>query len=94
MQITIEIPDELAATITAGGQDVGRVALEAICLEAYREHRITGYQLRELLGISSRYEFDGFLKEHQIEKYAAEDFERDLATLRELDETRKTERRA
>ena len=56
-----------------------RVALEAMALEAYREHRITGY--RSLLGIQSRYELDGFLKEHRIEKYTCEDFEQDLASL-------------
>jgi len=33
------------------------------------------------LGISSRYELDGFLKEHAIEKYTAEDFEQDLESL-------------
>jgi len=42
---------------------------------------ITGYQLRSLLGIQSRYELDGFLKEHRIEKYTCEDFEQDLASL-------------
>jgi uncharacterized protein UPF0175 len=94
MQVTIEIPDELAATLAARGQDPARAALEAIGLEAYRERRITGYQLRTLLGISSRYEFDGFLKEHQVEKYTAEDFEHDLATLRQLEETPKAQRGA
>ena len=47
--------------------------------QAFRERRLTGYQLRTLLGISSRYELDGFLKEHGIEKYSADDFEHDLA---------------
>jgi hypothetical protein len=32
----------------------------------------------------SRYEFDGFLKEHRIEKYTAQDFDHDLATIREF----------
>jgi hypothetical protein len=32
-----------------------------------------------VLGISSRYELDGLLKEHKIEKYTIEDFEQDLA---------------
>ena len=76
------------------GQDVTHAALESIGLEAYRQRRITGYQLRMLLGIPSRYEFDGFLKEHQVEKYTAEDFEHDLATLLEIDKMRKAERRA
>jgi hypothetical protein len=34
--------------------DHARAALEAIAVEAYRAHRLTGYQLRELLGIRSR----------------------------------------
>jgi len=93
MQITLEIPDELAATLAPRGQDPARAALEAFALEAYRERRLTGYQLRTLLGITSRYELDAFLKEHQVEKYTAEDFEHDLATIRHIEEVRKAERR-
>jgi hypothetical protein len=84
MQITIEIPDDLAATLAASRQDPGRAALEAIALEAYRQRRLSGYQLRTLLGISSRYELDGFLKERQVYDYSLEDFEQDLASIREL----------
>lgn len=94
MQITLEIPDKLAAVLAGSGQDLSRAALEAIGLEAYRQRRLSGYQLRTLLGIASRYELDGFLKEHQVEKYTAEDFEHDLATIRELDQKRKAERPA
>jgi len=82
MEITLQVPDELASSLALFGPDPARAALEAIGLEAYRQRRITGYQLRTLLGISSRYEFDGFLKEHRVEKYTAEDFEHDLATIR------------
>jgi uncharacterized protein UPF0175 len=81
MRITLDIPDELAASLSAPGQDPARAALEAIALEAYRQRRLTGFQLRTLLGIPSRYELDSFLKLHRIEKYTAEDFEHDLATL-------------
>jgi hypothetical protein len=81
VQVTLQIPDDLAAALAPGGQDPVRAALEAIGIEAYRERRLTGYQLRTLLGIASRYEFDGFLKEHRIEKYASEDFGHDLATI-------------
>ena len=86
MQITLEIPDDLAAPLAPPGQDPARAALEALGLEAYRQRRITGYQLRTLLGIPSRYQFDGFLKEHQVEKYTYEDFEKDFATIREFRE--------
>jgi hypothetical protein len=81
MQIIVDIPDELASTLAPSGQDPSRAALEAMGLEAYRQRRITGYQLRVLLAIPSRYDFDGFLKEHQVEKYTYEDFEKDLATI-------------
>jgi hypothetical protein len=32
------------------------------------------------LGIPSRYELDGFLKEHRVENYTREDLEEDLAS--------------
>ena len=87
MRITLEIPDELAASL--GGPDLSRAALEALGLEAYRHRRISAYQLRTLLGIPSRWALDAYLKEHQVETYTAEDFEHDLATIRHVEETRK-----
>ena len=92
MQITLEIPDQLAGILAGSGRDLSRAALEAIGLEAYRQRRLSGYQLRTLLGIASRFELDDFLKEHEVEKYTAEDFEHDLATIRDLDQKRKAER--
>jgi hypothetical protein len=84
MEITLEIPDELAAALTPPGQAPDRAALEALALEAYRERRLTGYQLRTLLGIPSRYQLDGFLKAHSVYDYTIEDFENDLASIRDL----------
>ena len=66
-------------------------ALEAVGLEACRERRITGYQLRMLLGIGSRFELDGLLKQHQVEKYNIDDFESDLATIRQMGQGRQAE---
>lgn len=78
MQITIEIPDELALQLAPADQEPARTALEALAVEAYRDHRLTGYQLRQLLGIPSRYELDGFLKKHQVWlEYSLADFERE-----------------
>ena len=76
------------------GQEPSRAALEAIAVEAYRRRRITGYQLRTLLDIPSRYELDGFLKKHEVYDYTIEDFEHDLATIREADKKRKAEQPA
>ena len=91
MQISVEIPDELAASLARSGQDPSRAALEALGLEAYRQRRISAYQLRTLLGLRSRWDLDAFLKERQVESYTADDFEHDLATLEEI---RKAQRRA
>lgn len=84
MHLTLEIPEEFADSLTSAGLDPARAALEAIGLEAYRQRRITGYQLRTLLGIRTRYELDGFLKEHQVYDYSIEDFEKNLAGIHDL----------
>ena len=92
MEIIISVPDEFAAPLIPAGQETSRAALVALALEAYRERRISGYQLRTLLGIPSRFEMDTLLKEHKIEKYTIEDFENDLATIRESDNGPNAER--
>jgi hypothetical protein len=94
MQITLDIPDELAALLIGPGDDPGRAALEAWGLEAYRQRRLSGYQLRKLLGLPSRWDLDGFLKEHRVEKYTVEDWEKDWATIQEFREKRKLDRSA
>jgi predicted HTH domain antitoxin len=76
MQIIFELPDEIARQI-APGRDVARAALEAIVLEAIREHRLSEHQAASLLGLS-RYELDGFLKQHEVWlDYSIEDLEKD-----------------
>ncbi|HXB72072.1 MAG TPA: UPF0175 family protein [Candidatus Acidoferrales bacterium] len=91
MQITVTLPDDLAAPLLPPGQDPARTALEAIGLEAYRQRRISAYQLRTLLGIPSRYELDGFLKQHEVYDYTMEDFEKDLASIREFRDKQKAD---
>lgn len=93
MQVTLDIPDEFAACLTPAGQDPSRAALEAFGLEAYRQRRLSAYQLRNLLGMTSRWELDAFLKGHQVETYTAEDFEHDLDTIRHIEGIRNAERR-
>ncbi len=83
MYISLEIPDEFAPLLTAPGEDPARAALVAWGLEVYRQHRLSGFQLRTLLGIESRYEFDGFLKEHKVETYTVEEWEKDWANIQE-----------
>ncbi|HTP00686.1 MAG TPA: UPF0175 family protein, partial [Anaerolineales bacterium] len=63
MEITVTVPDEVAASLLPQGGDPARAALEALGLEAYRQRRISGYQLRVMLGLPSRWDLDAFLKE-------------------------------
>lgn len=78
MEITVIIPDEIARQILPEGLDPARQALEDMAVEAYRAHRLTGAQLRRLLGIDSRYELDTFLKKRGVWlEYTVEDFRRE-----------------
>jgi predicted HTH domain antitoxin len=81
MQITVELPDDIARRA-----DPGREALEALALEGYRSGALTHYQASQLLRLS-RLEFDGFLKDRNIydHAYDAEDLEQDLETLGRLE---------
>jgi hypothetical protein len=94
MRIVVEIPDSLARPLILVGEDPARAALEALGLEAYRQRRITGFELRSLLGIASRYELDGFLKQHEVYDFTVADFEKDLASIGESTDERAAERRA
>lgn len=78
MEITVTIPDDLARQIIPEGLDPARRALEDMAVAAYREHRLTGSQLRRLLGIPSRYELDEFFKKRGVWlEYTIDDFRRE-----------------
>ena len=81
MKVTVEVPEDLAAALNLTGRDPASAALEAMALEAFRERKLTGYQLRTLLGIPSRFDLWEFLRERQIETYTVEDLEHDLKTV-------------
>jgi predicted HTH domain antitoxin len=63
--------------------DPAREALEAYAIAGYRSGALTPRQTRELLGIATRYEFDGFLKDHDVweHAYTVEDLKQDMLTL-------------
>jgi hypothetical protein len=83
MQVTLEVPEDLVPLLGESPTDLTKAALEALALEGLRAGRISVAQARRLLGVSSRYEMDGFLKAHEIFlPLTAEDVERDAATAR------------
>lgn len=84
MQITLELPEDIAQALESTWEDLPRAALESLALEAYRYHALTAAQLRRLLGFETRMQVDAFLKEHEIYDYTAADFEQDRETLRQL----------
>lgn len=84
MEVTVHIPDDLAARLGAEG-DLSRRALEALALEEYKSGRIGRADLRRFLGFTTRYELDGFLKAHDVwTDYTLEDFQRERDDLRRL----------
>jgi len=76
MHITLELPDNIAQQLSQG-RDLSRATLEALVADSCRAHRLSDHQAAELLGLS-RYELDGFLKEHGVFlDYSIDDFRRE-----------------
>ena len=85
MNVTVQIPDDLARRLCLSGGDLSRRALEGLALEEYRSGHITKPELRRLLGFGTRYKLDGFLKAHGVlDDITVEDVDRDLADLKSL----------
>jgi len=84
MQITFELPQDIAEGLKARWKDLPRAALESLALESYRSRAVTAAQLRRLLGFETRMQCDAFLKEHEIFDYSVADFEQDRETLSDL----------
>jgi hypothetical protein len=78
MQITLELPEDIAADLAAQGEDLSRTALEAFALEAYRAQKLSTAQVRRLLGYQTRMQVHAFLKTHGVYlHYTVADLEHD-----------------
>jgi Uncharacterised protein family (UPF0175) len=85
MNVTVRIPDELAARLSAEGADLERRALEALVLEEFRAGRLSKAELRRALGFAVLDEVDGFLKVHGVfEEYSLEELDREVAAMKRL----------
>jgi hypothetical protein len=85
MQVSLDIPDELAALMTSGGTDIPRAALEALAVEGYRTERLSESEIRRLLGFETRMEVHAFLKEHAAWlHYSLDDLERDRESSQQM----------
>ncbi len=84
MQVTVELPDEIARSLAEKQPDLSRVVLEATAIEAVRDGAISAGKAAEMLGIS-RDTMDGILKRAEVYlDYTLEDLERDRETHRAL----------
>lgn len=66
MQITLGVSEDIARQFAVNPEGVSRAALEALAIEGARSGKLTTEQVRRLLGFSTRYDADGFLKQHQV----------------------------
>ncbi len=81
MQVHLDVPEEVAQQFAEEPGGITRAALEALALEGVRSGKLTVHQARQMLGISSRYQMDGFLKVHGVLlPISAEDIVKDSET--------------
>jgi hypothetical protein len=67
MQVTLDLPDEIAQYLGQDAQVLSRAALEALALEGIRSGKLSTAQARRILDIRTREQMDGFLKAHGVE---------------------------
>ena len=85
MNLTVEIPDDVAQRLSMAGGNLSRRALEALAADEYRHGRLTKPDLRRLLGFKTSDQIDTFLKEHEVWiDYTLADLERERAGLKRL----------
>ena len=85
MQLTVQIPDDIAQRLIEAGGDLSRRALEGMALEDFKTGNLNKPDLRRLLGFGTRWQLDGLLKAHGVfEDYTLDDFERECQALKSL----------
>ena len=82
--IAIELPEEIASRL-GEPDDLSRVALEALAAQSYRGGKLTHAEVQKMLGLTSHWETDSFLKRvGAYLDYTESDLEHDLAVSRRL----------
>jgi len=85
MQITVEIPDEIAQRLDETEDNLSRRLLEVIIADAYSNGKISTAEVRQILQLPSRLTVHAFLKRMGIYlNYDETELEHDLQTLKEF----------
>lgn len=83
--VDVHIPAALAERLGGPGPGLDRRALEALAVAAYQAGEFTRFELREILGIETRHELDGFLKARGVnDGITLAEWEREQETLDRL----------
>ena len=83
MQITIQLPDEVARLLGTSAE-LPRKFLEAYAAEAYRTEKISRHQVGRMLGLD-RWQTEEFLARHEAQRpYSLADWEVDRKSLEGL----------
>ncbi|TRU31538.1 MAG: UPF0175 family protein [Microcystis aeruginosa Ma_MB_F_20061100_S20] len=85
MQITVDIPDEIAQRLGQTGDNLAHKLLEMVIADAYRAGILSTAEVGRILQLPSRLETHAFLKRMAVYlNYDETELERDLQTLKEL----------
>jgi hypothetical protein len=84
VHIAIELPEDIASRL-GEPNDLSRVALEALAAQGYRSGKLTHAEVQKMIGFTSRWETDSFLKrDGAYVDYTEADLEHDLRVSRQL----------
>lgn len=82
MDVLLHLPEEIGERLEASHQDLPRWALEAWAVEAYKSGVLTTFEVGKMLGHSSRWETEDFLKRSGAYlHYTEDDLKQDIETL-------------
>lgn len=84
VEVTVQLPDDIATQVAAVPGERARRLLEALALECYRSGKFSRAQVRNLLGLSWQ-ATEEFLAQHDAYRhYSMEDLEADRHTLQAI----------
>lgn len=85
MQVSLEIPEDIARALASGPAPLDRAVLEGVAAEGYRSGLLSESQIMRLLGVPTRFAVHDWLRQRQIPyRYTEADLSSDLADLRDL----------
>jgi predicted HTH domain antitoxin len=84
MQITIELPDDIANRLTQQASSLPQQTLEALAIEGYRSELLSHSEVGRILNLNW-WEVEAFLKKANVFlHYDETDLEQDRATLKQI----------